>query len=192
MSNPPPEDEGLHVRRDESKREPSLLYGAVSRPERGAADGPLASRSRLSSISVFSFVGGFLLLLLAILAIWIYFGEQEPPRPQPLADRNTQRKPVRSDTPRGTPASPPVAGEAFVRITPDMFRVTSIALGDAPLAIVNGKRVAEGDSLQVTVGGREIFVHVAKIEDGVVHLARGEQVIDAHLAPPTSKSPGHP
>jgi hypothetical protein len=72
-----------------------------------------------------------------------------------------------------------------------MFRVTSIALGDVPLAIVNGRRVAEGDSLQVTVGGREIFLHVAKIEDGVVHLAHGKQVIDVHLAPATSKTPSH-
>jgi hypothetical protein len=192
MSNPPPDDEGLPVRRDESKREPPLLYSAVSRPERGASDEPVASRSPLSSISVFSFVGGFLLLLLAILAIWIYLSEQEPPRPEPLADRDTQRKRALSATPPVTPASPPAAGEAFVRIMPDMFRVTSIALGDTPLAIINGKRVAEGDSLQVTVGGREIFLHVAKIEDGVVHLAHGQQVIDAHLAPATSKTPGHP
>gem|GEM_PF-6591368 len=70
MSNPPPEDEGLHVRQDESKREPPLLYSVVSRPKPGASDGLLASQSRLSSITVFSFVGGFLLLLLAILAIW--------------------------------------------------------------------------------------------------------------------------
>jgi hypothetical protein len=192
MSNPPPEDEGLHVRRDESKREPPLLYSTVSRPERGASDEPVASRSGLSSINVFSFVGGFLLLLLAILAIWIYFGQQEPPRPEPLADRHTQRKPALSGTPPVTPASSPAAGEAFVRVTPDMFRVTSIALGDAPLAILNGKRVAEGDSLQVTVGGREISLHVAKIEDGVVHLAHGQQVIDAHLAPAPLKTPVHP
>jgi hypothetical protein len=192
MSNPPPEDEGLHVRPDESKREPPLLYSAVSRPERGASDEPLASRSRSSSITVFSFVGGFLLLLLAILAIWIYFSEQEPPRPEPLADRYTQRKRALSGTPPVTAASPPAAAEPFVQVTPDMFRVTSIALGDTPLAIINGKRVAEGDSLQVTVGGREIFLHVAKIEDGVVHLAHGQQVIDAHLAPATAKTPGHP
>jgi hypothetical protein len=192
MSNPPPEDEGLPVRRDESKREPPLLYRAASRPERGVSDESLASRSRSSSITVFSFVGGFLLLLLAILAIWIYFSEQEPPRPEPLAGRDTQRKRALSGTPPVTPASPPAAGEAFVQVTPDMFRVTSIALGDTPLAIINGKRVAEGDSLQVMVGGREIFLHVAKIEDGVVHLAHGQQVIDAHLAPATSKTPGHP
>jgi len=192
MSNPPPEDEGLHVRQDESKREPPLLYSVVSRPKPGASDELLASQSRLSSITVFSFVGGFLLLLLAIPAIWIYFSEQEPPRTEPLANRDAQRKPALSGTPPVTPASPPVAGEALVRIMPDMFRVTSIALGDVPLAIVNGKRVAEGDSLQLTLGGREIFLHVAKIEDGVIHLAHGEQVIDVHLAPATSKTPGHP
>jgi hypothetical protein len=192
MSNPPPEDEGLHVRRDESKREPPLLYREVSRPERGVSDEPLTSRSRSSTITVFSFVGGFLLLLLAILAIWIYFSEQEPPRPEPLAGRDTQRKPALSGKPPVTAASPPAAGEAFVQVTPDMFRVTSIALGDTPLAIINGKRVAEGDSLHVTVGGREIFLHVAKIEDGVVHLAHGQQVIDAHLAPAPLKSPVHP
>jgi hypothetical protein len=192
MSNPPPEDEELHVRRDESKREPPLLYSVVSRAEPGASDELLTSRSRLSSITIFSFFGGFLLLLLAILAIWIYFSEQEPPRPEPLAGRDIQRKRGLSGTPPVTPASPPGAGEAFVQVTPDTFRVTSIALGDTPLAIINGKRVAEGDSLQVTVGGREILLYVAKIEDGVVHLAHGEQVIDVHLAPATSKTPGHP
>jgi len=61
----------------------------------------------------------------------IYVSEQEPPRTEPLANRDAQRKPALSGTPPVTPASPPVAGEALVRIMPDMFRVTSIALGDA-------------------------------------------------------------
>jgi len=83
----------------------------------------------------------------------------------------------------------PGAGDhTFETINPS----TGEKLGDVPLAIVNGKRVAEGDSLQLTLGGREIFLHVAKIEDGVIHLAHGEQVIDVHLAPATSKTPGHP
>jgi hypothetical protein len=193
VSDSPREDEALHVvRRDESQREPPGFYNAASRPEQGSPNERLIAGPGFSSISTFSFVGGFLLLVLAIGAIWIYFSQQEPPRPQPLANRDIKRKPALSQTFSITPIPPPGAGEAFVPITPQIVHVTSIALGDVPLAIVNGKRVAEGDWLAVTVAGREIFLQVTKIEDGVVHLVHGEQVIDARLAAAISKTPGPP
>jgi hypothetical protein len=179
------------VRRDEFQCERPGFDSAASQPEQRAPNQRLIAGPGFS-ISTFSFVGGFLLLLLAIVAIWIYFGQQEPPRLQPLANRNTKRKPALSQTFSVTPIPPPAAGEAFVPITPQMVHVTSIALGDVPLAIVNGKRVAEGDSLALTVAGREIFLQVTKIEDGVVHLAHGGQVIDARLAAAISKTPGPP
>src|SRR3984893_2936466 len=144
MSMPPPKDEERHVRRDESKREPPLLYSAVSRPERGASDESLASRSRLSSITVFSFVGGFLLLLLAILAIWIYFSEQEPPRPEPLAGRDTQRKPALSGKPPVTAASPPAAGRS----------VCSSHAGHVPRDFYCARRHSAGHYKRQTSGGR--------------------------------------
>jgi hypothetical protein len=118
--------------------------------------------------------------------------EQDRPRPQALADRNELKKGalLTAKTPTIARNPPAQAEKAPVPLTPDMFHVTSIALGDIPLAIVNAKRVAEGDWLRMTVGGKEISVQVLTIEDGLVHFGYGDQVIAAHLSPAISKTPG--
>jgi predicted RNA-binding protein with EMAP domain len=63
----------------------------------------------------------------------------------------------------------------------DLLHVTAIALGQSNLAVVNGKRVTEGDSFVVVTSDGPAAVRVAKIEEGVVHFAYGTEKIEAKL-----------
>ena len=89
----------------------------------------------------------------------------EPTKPDPLGDRGT-----------------------LVPISADMLHVTSIALGNPRLIIVNGKRLAQGDWLVVKTPNAEASVRIVSIEDGIVRFKQGKQTIDARLqlnhAPP--------
>lgn len=191
MSNPLPDDEEPVIRKDGSKRESPLFQRTLSATELDTSDEPLTTRSRVSAITIFSLVGACLLLLLVTVAIWIYF-EQKRPSPVLLAEPKQSSKPALLSTPAIAPTRPPVPEAISAQIKPDMFHVTSIALGATPLAIVNGKRVEEGDWLPLTVANNGIAVHVVQIEDGVVHFACGKHVIDAHLSPAISKAPKKP
>jgi len=69
----------------------------------------------------------------------------------------------------------------LVPLGPDMLHVTSIALGNPPLAIVNGKRLAEEDWLVVKTPSGEVSVRVVLIQDGYVRFKHGGETIDARL-----------
>ena len=81
-----------------------------------------------------------------------------PVRPDPLGDRR-----------------------ALVPISPEMLHVTSIALGNPRLTIVNGKRLAEEDWLVVKTPVGEGSVRVISIQDGFVRFKHGGETIDARL-----------
>jgi FKBP-type peptidyl-prolyl cis-trans isomerase 2 len=68
-----------------------------------------------------------------------------------------------------------------------MLHVTSIALGHLHLAVVNGKQLAEGDSLLVATPAGVATMRVTSIEDGVVHFDYNGQLIDAKLGAPLSQ-----
>jgi hypothetical protein len=70
---------------------------------------------------------------------------------------------------------------ALVPINPDMLHVTSIALGNPRLTIVNGKRLAEEDWLVVKTSSGEASVRVISIQDGFVRFKHGGETIDARL-----------
>jgi hypothetical protein len=70
---------------------------------------------------------------------------------------------------------------ALVPISPDLLHVTSIALGNPRLTIVNGKRLAEEDWLVVKTPNGEASVRVISIEDGFVRFKHGGNTIDAKL-----------
>jgi len=78
---------------------------------------------------------------------------------------------------------------ALVPINPDMLHVTSIALGNPPLTIVNGKRLAEGDWLVVKTPSGEAGMRVVSIQDGLVKFQHGGETIDAHLQALQSPAP---
>ena len=89
-----------------------------------------------------------------------------PVRPDPLGDRR-----------------------ALVPISPEMLNVTSIALGNPRLTIVNGKRPAEEDWLVVKTPVGEGSVRVISIQDGFVRFKHGGETIDARLQLATETKP---
>ena len=75
-----------------------------------------------------------------------------------------------------------------VQIEADVLRVSAIVLGHPRLAVVNGRTVAEGDSIVVHTPTRAVAVtlRVVKISDGQIDLSDGRQVIRARLSIPTT------
>jgi hypothetical protein len=69
----------------------------------------------------------------------------------------------------------------LVPVSPDLLHVTSIALGNPRLTIVNGKRLAEEDWLVVKTVKGEASVRVISIQDGFVRFKHGGNTIDARL-----------
>jgi hypothetical protein len=73
-----------------------------------------------------------------------------------------------------------------VRVDADVVRVSAIVLGHPRLAVVNGRTVAEGDSIVVHTPTRAVAVtlRVVKISDGQIDLSDGTQVMAARLSIP--------
>ena len=63
----------------------------------------------------------------------------------------------------------------------DLFKVSSIALGKNPVAIINGVAVGEGGTVQVQTANGIVNVQVAQIRDGLVQFKYGDQTIFANL-----------
>jgi hypothetical protein len=86
-------------------------------------------------------------------------------------------------SPPDKPVHPDPLGNrgVIVPISPDLLHVTSIALGNPRLTIVNGKRLAEEDWLVVKTPNGEASVRVISIQDGLVRFKHGGEAIDAPL-----------
>lgn len=78
---------------------------------------------------------------------------------------------------------------ALVPVSPDMLHVTSIAMGNPRLTIVNGKRLAEQDWLIVKTPAGNASVRVMSIMDGMVRFKHGGETIDAPLQVLQTPSP---
>jgi len=78
-----------------------------------------------------------------------------------------------------------------VQISADVIRVSAIALGHPRLAVINGRSVAEGDSITVHTPSRAVAVtlRVVKIADGRIDLTDGTQVITTRLSVPAPTQP---
>ena len=87
-----------------------------------------------------------------------------------------------------------IANESTVPISADMVHVTAISLGNPSLAIVNGKRVAEGELVPLHTSRPAVIVklQVMKIADGRVDLTDGNQVLTAHLESQAARNPTRP
>ena len=75
----------------------------------------------------------------------------------------------------------PADPAAVVPLSSDMLKVSSIALGRNPAAIVNGMAVGEGGTVQVHTSNGIANVEVVKIQDGLVQFKYGEQTMFANL-----------
>jgi hypothetical protein len=79
-----------------------------------------------------------------------------------------------------------------VQIDADVLRISAIVLGHPRLAVINGRTIAEGDTILVHTPARAVAVtlRVLKISEGQVKLSDGTQVITARLnIPSPSKRP---
>jgi len=79
----------------------------------------------------------------------------------------------------------------LIPLSPDLIHVTSIALGNPRLTIVNGKRLAEEDWLIVKTPLGEASVRVISIQDGFVRFKHGGNTIDAQLELASVSPPPH-
>jgi len=77
----------------------------------------------------------------------------------------------------------------LVPVSPDLLHVTSIAMGNPRLTIVNGKRLAEQDWLVIKTAQGEASVRVLSIMDGMVRFKHGGETIDARLQAIASSPP---
>ncbi|HST31534.1 MAG TPA: hypothetical protein VLK27_11935 [Chthoniobacterales bacterium] len=69
----------------------------------------------------------------------------------------------------------------LIPLSPELLHVTSIALGNPRLTIVNGRRLAEEEWLVVKTSLGEASVRVLSIQDGFVRFKHGGETIDARL-----------
>jgi hypothetical protein len=79
----------------------------------------------------------------------------------------------------GGPITTAVATEApRIQLQPGNFSVTSILLGNPPLATINGRSFEEGELLPVVYGAERLRVVVRAIRDGGVWLDyEGQQIM---------------
>jgi hypothetical protein len=80
----------------------------------------------------------------------------------------------------GLPATP-VDPSLLVPISADMLKVSSIALGKTPEAIINGVPVGEGGMISIQTTNGIATVRVVRISDGMVQFKYGEQTLVASL-----------
>ena len=73
------------------------------------------------------------------------------------------------------PAAPPPI------VTSDMLHVSSIALGRAPVAVVNGRIIGEGDSVTLETPEGNAILRVARIRDGAVDFHYAGKTISVNL-----------
>jgi hypothetical protein len=78
-------------------------------------------------------------------------------------------------------ASSDVNPSSVVPISSDMLKVSSIALGHTPVAIVNGTAVGEGGTVQLQTTNGIANLRVVSIRDGLVQFEYGDQTIFANL-----------
>jgi hypothetical protein len=154
------------------KPQPRLLQSAVTNPEPQGTNAATHERADFSRARRIAVVAGFVLALLILaagVAYWIQW----------------QRYPVvvTIAVPDTGAAGDPLAKRPgpLVPVAPDMLHVSSIALGNPHLTIVNGKRLAEGEWLVVTTPFGDASVRVNQIEDGVVRFRHGGETISAKL-----------
>jgi hypothetical protein len=81
-----------------------------------------------------------------------------------------------------------------IQLSPDMIRVSAIALGHPRLAVINGQTVAEGDAvtLQAPNSSVALTLRVAKIADGSIIFSDGKKMFSAQLTIPSPPQPKQP
>lgn len=144
---------------------PSTLHSNFVTPANTEATS--FGEENLSRLNRLTFAGSIVLVTIAFSAGFIYMLEH---RWAPAAHLQPSA------------ANLALAPTAPIRVQAQMLQVTAIALGQIRSATVNGKRVAEGDSFDITTPEGPVSLTVSKIEDHLVRFAHGEQMIEASLS----------
>ena len=92
------------------------------------------------------------------------------------------------------PGSTEPPAPIVIQLSAEMVRVSAIALGHPRLAVINGKTVAEGDSvtLQAPNAAVALILRVVKIGDGSIDLSDGTKMFSAQLTIPSPAKPKAP
>jgi hypothetical protein len=90
-----------------------------------------------------------------------------------------------------SPGSAATPAPIVIQLSADMVRVSAIALGHPRLAVINGKTVAEGDSvtLQAPNSSVALILRVIRIGDGSIDLSDGKKMFSARLTIPSPPRP---
>ena len=174
MNPSPSGDEELHiVQRD--KPPPRLVETAASENDQSKLSAAAAESGQpVPQGGRLTFVGSILLIAIAFTVGLSYLLEKRWLHHSTTVSSDTTLQPGQTNE-----EAEAAAGGATLRA--DLFHVTAISLGSTRLAIVNGKKVTEGDTVVVSTSSGAATVRVAKIEDGVVHLVYGRERIDVKV-----------
>jgi hypothetical protein len=173
MSDPPSGDEEMRVvPRDKT---PPVLHAAARENETPKAEPTVETPTAAACKGRFTFVASVILVAITFSIGFSYLLQMRWPFPSPA----THSSPATAFTAEPSISAAPTP--PLIPLNADMLHVTAIALGQSNLAVVNGKRVTEGDSLVVVTSDGPAAVRVAKIEQGVVHFDYGTEKIEAKL-----------
>lgn len=75
----------------------------------------------------------------------------------------------------------PIDPATVVPVSSDMLKITSIALGRSPIAIVNSVAVSEGGIVKIQTSKGTANVQLVRIQDGLVQFQYGEHPIFVNL-----------
>lgn len=67
--------------------------------------------------------------------------------------------------------------QSVATLKADNFIVTTLMLNEPPLAVINGKSMAEGEVLMMTIDDAKVAVQLAAVQDGQVVLRYRDQTI---------------
>ena len=166
---------------------PRLLYTAALEAPPGStpADGARV-KSKLKRAGGFGGNGraiffGLLLGGLGVSAAGYVFTRFHPPDLQLEGVRRFLAVRTHKIAEHNSPAD--VGSLLKVQLSPELIRVTAIALGHPRLAIINGNEVMEGDTVTVKGYGGTVSVTltVVKISEGKIDLTDGTRVITTRL-----------
>jgi hypothetical protein len=170
----PPDKEGLHIIPPE-KPPPHLLYSAELRaarrktPEEEPDTKAVLKGSGLLWNNTTAWIAAIVIALTLIGGGSGYVIQQRYKKAMPVA---------------APPPPPRVQAPPPIYVTPDMLNVSAISLGTGRLAIVNNKRLGEGDSLTLHTPTGIAILRVIRIEDGVVRFEYAGQIFEAKLTAP--------
>jgi hypothetical protein len=161
-----PNDPELHIVQNEKPRPRLLETAAVKSPKAVEVESATAAQT-FQRAAIFILTALLAGLAMAGADYWYRHEYSAPGRPISVLKTIRQALPT-------PPRSP-------LTVNPDSLHVTAIVLGSVPLAVVNGKQLAEGDWLEMRTDEGVAALHVVKIEDGDVQFGYLGHVIYAKI-----------